>query len=88
VPGGAVDEVPDAGFVTADGAHVVKTGREFRASRDGGGYERVTLSGYPADLRQLTKVTSQRATGRYLVHSMSRLYVSDDGWTWREVDVP
>jgi hypothetical protein len=88
VPGGAVPEVPDAGFVTADGAHVVKTGWDFRASRDGGEYEPVTLPGYPADLLQLTQVTSQRAAGRYIVPSMSSFYVSDDGWTWRRVYVP
>jgi hypothetical protein len=86
--GAAVPEAPDAGFVTADGAHVIKTGQQFLASRDGGRYERVTLPGYPADLRQLTQVTSQQAAGRYLVFSLSRVFISDDGWTWRQVDLP
>jgi hypothetical protein len=86
--GGAVPEAPDAGFVTADGAHVIKTGDEFRASRAGGGYERATLPGYPAELRRLTQVTSQQAAGRYLVFSLALLFISDDGWTWRQVSLP
>jgi photosystem II stability/assembly factor-like uncharacterized protein len=89
VPGGPIPEVPDAGYVTADGAHVVKNGSDFRAFRPGaGGYAPVTLSGYPADLRRLTQVTSQQATGRYVVTSGEVLSVSDDGWTWRTVRMP
>jgi hypothetical protein len=88
VSGGTVADVPDAGFVTADGAHIVKSGQEFRASRDGGGYGRVTLPGYPADLLRLTQVTWAGATGRYLVFSLSQLYLSDDGWTWRQANGP
>jgi hypothetical protein len=88
VPGGVLPDVPDAGFVTADGAHVVKSGHDFRASRDGGRYEPVTLAGYPAELRRLTQVTSHQATGRYLVNSGETLYVSDDGWTWRRAALP
>ncbi|GIJ60235.1 WD40/YVTN/BNR-like repeat-containing protein [Virgisporangium aurantiacum] len=89
VPGGPIPEVPDAGYVTADGAHVVKNGSDFRVFRPGaGGYAPVTLSGYPADVRRLTQVTSQQATGRYVVTSGEVLSVSDDGWTWRTVDMP
>jgi hypothetical protein len=88
VPGGAADVAMDEGFVTADGAHVINTGREVLASRDGGGYESVTLPGYPADLLPLPYITSQPAAGRYLAFSQSPLYLSDDGWTWRPVDVP
>jgi len=86
--GASVAEVPDAGFVTTDGAHVVKTGQQFRVSRNGGGYQPVTLPGYPDDLRQLTQVTSHQAAGCYLVFSISRLFISADGWTWRQVNLP
>jgi hypothetical protein len=86
--GAAVAQVPDAGYVTADGAHVVKTGRQFRASRDGSAYQPVTLPGYPADLRKLTQVTSEQAAGSYLVFSGARVFRSADGWQWRQVDLP
>jgi len=90
MPGGPVTITPDGGFVTADGAHVVNTGQEFWASRDGGGYERVTLPGYPPDALRLSlfEVTSQEATGRYMMFSDSRLYLSDAGWTWRPANAP
>ncbi|GIJ71081.1 hypothetical protein [Virgisporangium ochraceum] len=88
VPGGVLPDVPDAGFVTADGAHVVKCGDDFRASRDGGPYAPVTLAGYPAALRMLTQVTSRQATGRYVVTSGDLVYVSDDGWSWRGLTFP
>lgn len=88
VPGGVLPDVPDAGFVTADGAHVVNSGRGFRASRDGGPYEPVTLSGYPAELRQLAGSASQQAAGRYVVTSGEITCVSDDGRTWRRVTRP
>jgi photosystem II stability/assembly factor-like uncharacterized protein len=89
LPGGPIAEVPDAGYVTADGAHVVKNGSDFRAFRPGAaGYTPATLAGYPADLRRLTQVTSQQATGRYVVTSGEILSVSDDGWTWRRIGAP
>jgi hypothetical protein len=86
VPGGALADADVGGMVTADGAHVVKllSGPEFLASRDGGRYQPVTLPGYPGDLRLLT----QQAAGRYMEFTDSNLYISDDGWTWRRVDVP
>jgi hypothetical protein len=88
VPGGVLPDVPDAGFVTADGAHVVKSGHDFRAARGGGPYEPVTLAGYPASLRLLTQPTSQHATGRYMVTSGEVVCLSDDGWTWRSLTFP
>jgi photosystem II stability/assembly factor-like uncharacterized protein len=88
VPGGTLGWVPDPGFVTADGSHVVKTGSTFAASHGGNKYQPVTLPGYPADLRRQTEITWQPAAGRYLVFSLSDLYLSEDGWTWRQVDVP
>lgn len=88
VPGDVLADVPDAGFVTADGAHVVKSGHDFRASRDGGPYEPVDLTGYPSLLRMLTQVTSQQAPGRFVVTSGDVVYVSDDGWTWRRIVDP
>ncbi|MFC6018187.1 hypothetical protein ACFP2T_18500 [Plantactinospora solaniradicis] len=93
VPGGALAGVSTSGFVTADGAHIVtsghnlSSGQEFRGSRNGGRYQPVTLPGYPADL-MLSQLTSHQAAGRYLVLSESHLYLSDDGWTWRRVDLP
>jgi photosystem II stability/assembly factor-like uncharacterized protein len=88
VAGGPLPEVPDAGYLTADGAHVVKNGEDFVASRNGGRYGPVTLSGYPLELRKLTQVTSQKAAGRYVVTSGDVCYISDDGWAWRKVRMP
>jgi hypothetical protein len=75
-------------LVTAGGSHVVKTGSTFAASRGGGKYQPVTLPGYPADLRRQAEIMWQPAAGRYLVFSLSDLYLSEDGWTWRRVDLP
>ena len=88
VPGGPVADTPDSGFVTSAGAHVVKSGDGFRISRGGGRYQPVTLAGYPADLLPLPQLTSQQAPGRYVVFADARLYLSDDGQTWRRVTVP
>ena len=86
--GTVLPEIPDAGFVTADGAHVVDAGRQFLAGRGDGGYARVTLTGYPARLLQLTQSVSHQAAGRYLVSSTPDLALSDDGWTWRRIATP
>ncbi|RSM51496.1 hypothetical protein DMB66_41780 [Actinoplanes sp. ATCC 53533] len=89
VSGDSVPEVPDAGFVTADGGHVVNTGQGFLADRDGGGgYAAVTLPGFPAELRRQVPIVSHPAAGRYLLALSPGLLLSDDGWKWRRVDTP
>lgn len=88
VPGDSVPEVPDAGFVTADGAHVVNTGQGFLADRDSGSYTAATLPGFPAELRQHVPIVSHPAAGRYLVSLSPGLLLSDDGWKWRRVATP
>jgi len=88
VSGDSVPEVPDAGFVTADGAHVVNTGQGFLADRDGGGYDAATLPGFPAELRRQAPIVSHPAAGRYLVSLWPGILLSDDGWKWRRVDTP
>jgi hypothetical protein len=87
VPGGALTEVPDAGFVAADGAHVVRNGRAFRASRDGGRYEPVTLAGYSDELL-VDQGPTLEAVGRYVATTGEVVCVSDDGRTWRRVEAP
>jgi hypothetical protein len=77
-------EVSDSGYVTSDGAHVVRTRAGFRASRGGGAYTPVTLAGYPAVLVQLPQKNDHDAPARYLVTMKDRYWISDDGWTWRE----
>jgi hypothetical protein len=84
----SVPEIPDAGFVTADGVHVVNAGQGFLADRDGGGYDGATLPGFPADQRQQAATVSHPAAGRYLVSLSPGLLLSDDGWKWRRVDTP
>jgi hypothetical protein len=86
--GASVPEIPDAGFVTADGAHVVNAGGQFLAARAGRGYERVTLPGFPAVPRQYAYPVSQQVAGRYLVSPSDDLALSDDGWTWRRLTAP
>ncbi|MBE1489419.1 sialidase family protein [Plantactinospora soyae] len=90
VRGGALTDIPARGLVTTDGAHVVRSSQGFQVSRDGGRYQPATLPGYPADLLQPTagEVPVPQAAKRYLVWSESYLYLSDDGWTWRQVDMP
>jgi hypothetical protein len=86
VPGDVWSE--DAGFVTADGAHIIKGYGRFQASRDGRPYEPVTLPGYPSNLLDTYAITSRPAADRYLSFAVSHLYLSDDGWAWRRVDIP
>jgi hypothetical protein len=85
--GGPVAAAQDAGFVTADGAHVIQTRDVHRVSR-GGGYVGVSLPGYPRELLRLAQGTSQQAPGCYVAFSLWPLYLSGDGWTWRPVDIP
>ena len=75
-----VSEIWDTGYVTSDGAHVVRTGAGFRSSRGGGAYTPVTLAGYPPILPQQV---AHDAPGRYLVSPGERYWTSDDGWGWR-----
>ncbi|AGZ39628.1 sialidase family protein [Actinoplanes friuliensis] len=86
--GQSTDETPDGGFVTADGAHVIKTGDRFLISTNGGDYEPVTLPGYPEELLELTQVTSRQATDLYVVSSEGDAYISGDGRTWRQAEGP
>lgn len=85
--GASVPEVPDAGFVTADRAHVVTTDRGFLADRGSGEYQKVTLPGYPDSARRNHTVW-RPAAGRYLVSLSPGLLLSDDGRKWRRVDTP
>jgi hypothetical protein len=85
--GAVLPEIPDAGFVTADGAHVVNTGRKFLAGRNGD-YQPVTLPGYPAGLQQQAAIVSQQTAGRYLISSSPDLLLSDDGRVWRRMNTP
>lgn len=71
------------GYVTGDGAHVVRTRAGFQASRGGGAYTPATLPGYPAQLLQLPQPQANDAPGRYLVTFNDQYWTSDDGWTWR-----
>jgi hypothetical protein len=82
-PLAALTGVPDAGYVTADGAHVVFTRAGFRSSRGGATYTPATLPGYPAVLAHLPETGHHAAPGRYLVTAMDRCWTSDNGWVWR-----
>ena len=86
--GPPVPQSPDAGFVTTDGAHVIKNGAAFLSARNGSDYRPVTLAGYPQRLLSLTQVTAQSAPGRYLVNADELLATSDDGRTWRRLKLP
>jgi len=77
-----------AGYVAADGAHIVGTGTGFLAARGTGRYTPVTLTGFPADPAQTTQVTGPKAAARYVVGSESGPYLSEDGRTWRRVCLP
>ena len=83
-----VPEAPDAGHLTTDGAHVVKTGTEFRASRDGGRYERANLPGYTDSVRRLTQVTARQADRRFIVSTGTTTLLSTDGWRWQTIPLP
>ncbi|MBL7255650.1 hypothetical protein [Paractinoplanes lichenicola] len=82
---GAVD---NAGFVAADGSHIVMTGTGFVAARGTGTYTRTSLPGYPADLSRHLQVTSRQAADPFLVTSEIGPYVSADGRTWRQLPLP
>lgn len=83
-----------AGFVAADGSHIVATDTGLVAGRGTGRYAPVTLPGYPADPAGnsedpgLTQVASRQATVPYLVNSDKGPYLSEDGRTWRRVRLP
>lgn len=83
-----------AGFVTADGSHIVTTGTGLVAGRGTGRYVPVTLPGYPVDPAgypvdpALTQVAAGQATVPYLVDSDDGPYLSEDGRTWRLVRLP
>jgi hypothetical protein len=91
---------PDGGplrdtFVTRDGAHV-RFGSTMeglvvtRASRDGGPYVPAHLSGIPGD--GLVAVPTPLGGGHgYVARAVKdndTLYVSEDGWTYRRLDLP
>jgi hypothetical protein len=90
---GTVPAGPDAGLVTADGAHVVvhvtESSTQLLASRDGGRYAPTTLPGYPYDAGR-QKLVWDVVSGLYLhMHwSVPEMYVSVDGRTWRTVHMP
>jgi hypothetical protein len=80
-----------AGFVAADGSHIVATDTMLLAGHGTGRYAPVTLPGYPKDPAgypqdpALTQVASPQATAPYLVNSDDGPYLSEDGRTWRRV---
>ncbi|MCU7722561.1 glycoside hydrolase [Actinoplanes sp. KI2] len=82
------DAAPSAAFVTADGAHVVGMGTGFVAAHGTDRYTPVELPGYPGGPEQTPQINSQNATARYLVTSENGPYLSKDGRTWRQVDLP
>ncbi|GIE92089.1 hypothetical protein [Actinoplanes regularis] len=83
-----------AGFVTADGAHIVTTDTGLAAGRGTGRYTPITLPGYPVDTAGLPvdpariQVASGQTTVPYLVNSDNGPYLSEDGRTWRRVRLP
>jgi hypothetical protein len=82
------DAGPGAGFVTADGSHIVTADNGLVAGRGTGRYAPVTLPGYPNDRIQAPQVASRKTTERYLVTSESGLHLSADGRTWRRARLP
>jgi len=74
------------GYVTADGAHVLQYGvtpMRYVASRDGGPYLPVELSG---DSDQMA--VPRAVDDGYVARDGGYLYLSDDGWTWRREPLP
>jgi hypothetical protein len=83
------------GFVADDGSHIVATGTGINATGTGfvaaggaGRYMPVTLSGYPVEPSQKVQITSRQAAERYVVTSLTGLYLSKDGRTWRRARLP
>ncbi|MEV6348338.1 hypothetical protein [Actinoplanes sp. NPDC051851] len=88
------DPQGSAGFVTADGAHVVIADTGLVAARGTGRYAPVALPGYPVAAGGypvdpgLVQVAAGKAAVPYLVDSDDGPYVSGDGRTWRLVRLP
>jgi len=90
------ERVESFSFVTRDGAHVLmeQTGDGVvarRASHNGAAYQPARLFGLPGS-GGLTAPPTPLGSGRgYIARSESdpdALYVSDDGWTYRRLELP
>jgi photosystem II stability/assembly factor-like uncharacterized protein len=84
-------------FVTRDGAHVLmEQGTDGaivakRASHDGGPYQTAKLSGLPGSGGLVGPPTPLGGGQGFIAQATSdldALYVSDDGWTFRRLDLP
>jgi hypothetical protein len=87
--------IPPLAFVTRDGAHVLfERGDDggvvaTRASHNGAPYRPARLIGLPGGLNLLpTPLGGGRGFIAHSDRDPEALYVSDDGWTYRRLDVP
>jgi hypothetical protein len=83
-----------AGFVDADGSHIITAETGLLSARGTGRYTPVTLPGYPNETGGIAvdtvfvQVASGQAAEPYLVNSDSGPHLSADGRTWRRVRLP